>query len=322
MRSPTPAWLLLGLGSLCFVTVGACARVASQTTLIDWTAAGAAVELAAGDRRWRRAAIADPRTSRRSVATASAPRTKPATTATPSRTTAARRIAARSTPAIRAIPVGKPCHRVARCGDGVLVLPELCDDGNTKAGDGCSATCKVELGFKCSGSPSVCTPTKCGDKIVEGAESCDDGNTVPFDGCSADCQSEPNCTAPAAPASPVAATASLVPPRPATTATTSTATAARRPARSSPASCATSRRWAPACRCRSSTATSGTTIRPSSSRPRRDGRRRTRAWCRPPSTPRANRSSPGSRASSSPAWRRSRSGIATRPASITPRPAS
>ncbi len=34
MRSSTPAWLLLGLGSLCFVTVGACARVAPQTNVM------------------------------------------------------------------------------------------------------------------------------------------------------------------------------------------------------------------------------------------------------------------------------------------------
>jgi fibro-slime domain-containing protein len=92
------------------------------------------------------------------------------------------------------VPVGVPCHRIARCGDGVVVLPELCDDGNQTAGDGCSATCKVEVGFKCSGNPSACTATHCGDKIVEGAESCDDGNAIPFDGCSADCQSEPGCT--------------------------------------------------------------------------------------------------------------------------------
>ena len=76
----------------------------------------------------------------------------------------------------------------------MVVLPELCDDGNTKAGDGCSDTCKIELGFKCSGSPSQCTPTTCGDKKVEGAESCDDGNALPFDGCSATCQNEPVCT--------------------------------------------------------------------------------------------------------------------------------
>jgi len=97
-------------------------------------------------------------------------------------------------PGYSCIPAGKPCHRVARCGDGTVVLPELCDDGNHTAGDGCSATCKTELGFKCTGNPSVCTPTICGDKAVEGAESCDDGNALPFDGCSADCQSEPDCT--------------------------------------------------------------------------------------------------------------------------------
>src|ERR1051325_3071019 len=98
-------------------------------------------------------------------------------------------------PGFSCVPPGKPCHRVARCGDGVVVLPELCDDGNATAGDGCSDTCKVELGFKCSGNPSVCTPTKCGDGKREGAEGCDDGNSVPYDGCSAECTSEPNCTA-------------------------------------------------------------------------------------------------------------------------------
>jgi len=96
-------------------------------------------------------------------------------------------------PGFSCTPAGKPCHRVARCGDGVVVPPELCDDGNTTDGDGCSSTCKIELGHKCSGSPSVCTTTKCGDGVIEGAETCEDGNTLPFDGCSADCQSEPNC---------------------------------------------------------------------------------------------------------------------------------
>jgi fibro-slime domain-containing protein len=80
------------------------------------------------------------------------------------------------------------------CGDGIAVSPEQCDDGNTFAGDGCSPTCKVEIGYKCSGSPSVCTPTVCGDGKTEGAERCDDGNTMPFDGCSEDCQIEPDCS--------------------------------------------------------------------------------------------------------------------------------
>ncbi len=91
------------------------------------------------------------------------------------------------------VPAGEPCHQIARCGDGVLVFPERCDDGNRKPGDGCSVECKIEVGFKCSGAPSTCTPTTCGDGKLEGAESCEDGNARPFDGCSGDCQNEPQC---------------------------------------------------------------------------------------------------------------------------------
>lgn len=97
-------------------------------------------------------------------------------------------------PGYSCIPAGAPCHRVARCGDGVLAPSEACDDGNAKDGDGCSSHCKVELGSKCSGEPSTCSPTTCGDGKQEGAESCDDGNSVPFDGCSAQCQKEPDCS--------------------------------------------------------------------------------------------------------------------------------
>ena len=89
---------------------------------------------------------------------------------------------------------GKLCIPIAVCGDGVQVSPELCDDGNTAAGDGCSPTCKFEPGWKCTGSPSVCTHTVCGDGVIEGAETCEDGNAMPFDGCSALCQNEPKCT--------------------------------------------------------------------------------------------------------------------------------
>lgn len=91
-------------------------------------------------------------------------------------------------------PPGKPCRRIARCGDGVVTTPEPCDDGNLKDGDGCSVACRVEIGWKCTGSPSVCSATVCGDGRVEGAEGCDDGNTVPFDGCGSRCLSEPDCT--------------------------------------------------------------------------------------------------------------------------------
>lgn len=88
---------------------------------------------------------------------------------------------------------GVPCMRVYTCGDGIADPNEGCDDGNAETGDGCDPRCRIEMGFKCSGSPSQCSATTCGDKITEGAESCDDGNTIPFDGCSANCQAEPSC---------------------------------------------------------------------------------------------------------------------------------
>jgi cysteine-rich repeat protein len=69
---------------------------------------------------------------------------------------------------------------VGGCGDGFQDPSEACDDGNTTDGDGCSATCEVEV---------------CGDGIVNGTEECDDGNTTDGDGCSANCANEvvPTC---------------------------------------------------------------------------------------------------------------------------------
>ena len=96
-------------------------------------------------------------------------------------------------PGFSCSPPGKPCHELVICGDRIVGSSEQCDDGNKVAGDGCSATCKFEVGFKCSGQPSVCSPTVCGDGKKEGAESCDDGNAVPFDGCSSKCETEPTC---------------------------------------------------------------------------------------------------------------------------------
>ena len=73
------------------------------------------------------------------------------------------------------------------CGDGVVNnVWEACDDGNTRPGDGCSGTCKVEPNWSCSSG--TCVPTiVCGDGEVEGGEVCDDGNTGDGDGCSSDC---------------------------------------------------------------------------------------------------------------------------------------
>ena len=62
------------------------------------------------------------------------------------------------------------------CGDGVInQKTEECDDGNQVGGDGCSATCQLEV---------------CGDGVLTGGEQCDDGNTTACDGCSATCDVE------------------------------------------------------------------------------------------------------------------------------------
>jgi cysteine-rich repeat protein len=60
----------------------------------------------------------------------------------------------------------------AVCGDGMLSGDEVCDDGNTVSGDGCSAACDAR--------------EICGDGVVSGEE-CDDGNGVNGDGCDNDC---------------------------------------------------------------------------------------------------------------------------------------
>jgi hypothetical protein len=74
------------------------------------------------------------------------------------------------------------------CGDGSIVSPEICDDGNDLGGDGCSLLCTVETGFRCEGAPSRCTRTgsgTCGDMFIDPGEECDDGGESPE--CDADC---------------------------------------------------------------------------------------------------------------------------------------
>ncbi len=63
------------------------------------------------------------------------------------------------------------------CGNGQLQAGEACDDGNTVSGDGCSATCTIEVAV-------------CGNGVRQGTETCDDGNTISWDGCSATCAVE------------------------------------------------------------------------------------------------------------------------------------
>jgi cysteine-rich repeat protein len=58
------------------------------------------------------------------------------------------------------------------CGDGTVSAHEACDDGAKVNGDGCSATCTVESGYECTGSPSVCS-LLCGNAVKDAGESCD-----------------------------------------------------------------------------------------------------------------------------------------------------
>lgn len=60
---------------------------------------------------------------------------------------------------------------VAVCGDGTIGMAEACDDGNTAAGDGCDAACRVEPCHACSGEPSGCTPAVRLDCVDAGAAS-------------------------------------------------------------------------------------------------------------------------------------------------------
>ena len=82
------------------------------------------------------------------------------------------------------------------CGNSVRSADEVCDDGNTVSGDGCSGDCKtVEPGWRCRMPGNPCTPV-CGDGLLVGGETCDDGNTTGGEGCSNICQVEPGYVCP------------------------------------------------------------------------------------------------------------------------------
>jgi len=80
---------------------------------------------------------------------------------------------------------------VGICGNGELEANEICDDGGTEDGDGCSADCETQdPEFDCSTPGEACVDTVvCGNGVIEGDELCDDSNENPEDGCSADCKS-------------------------------------------------------------------------------------------------------------------------------------
>ena len=74
---------------------------------------------------------------------------------------------------------GELCLPVG-CGNYFVTPGEVCDDGNTTNGDGCSADCKSN--------------ETCPNATVDPSkgEQCDDGNSVDGDGCQSDCKN-PRC---------------------------------------------------------------------------------------------------------------------------------
>ena len=89
------------------------------------------------------------------------------------------------------------CFHFAGTLTRVLIILQ---DGNTVAGDGCSAACTVECGYTCTRGTETTADTctsACGDGIKTASEGCDDGNTLNGDGCSTDCrkvETEWTCT--------------------------------------------------------------------------------------------------------------------------------
>jgi fibro-slime domain-containing protein len=67
-------------------------------------------------------------------------------------------------------------------------IMEDCDDGNTRAGDGCNGACKVEPNWSCPvpGQPCI-SVFVCGNGALEPGEVCDDGNALAGDGCNETC---------------------------------------------------------------------------------------------------------------------------------------
>jgi cysteine-rich repeat protein len=83
-------------------------------------------------------------------------------------------------------------------GNGIVEEIEICDDGGTEDGDGCSADCtEIEPHYSCPQADAPCE--LCGDGFVDSHEACDDGNRANGDGCRFDCQGiETNWTCPVA----------------------------------------------------------------------------------------------------------------------------
>ncbi|CAD8079606.1 unnamed protein product [Paramecium sonneborni] len=80
-------------------------------------------------------------------------------------------------------PLANPISNCTKlCGNGSINAGEDCDDQNNTSSDGCS-DCVTDVGWICSGTPSVCSKM-CGNGLRDQGEECDDGNGVNNDGCS------------------------------------------------------------------------------------------------------------------------------------------
>ena len=87
------------------------------------------------------------------------------------------------------------------CGDGVVAVPETCDDGNHAAGDGCGPLCSIEPCWGCAGTPSICGPvangTGCNDaNPCTGPDTCQAGVCTGGPPTGAACDDANPCTGP------------------------------------------------------------------------------------------------------------------------------
>ena len=78
------------------------------------------------------------------------------------------------------------CRFIPACGNARLDAGEVCDDGNLRDGDGCSASCAIEVQYY----------PRCGNGQLDPGEVCDDSNLRDGDGCSVVCVLEASVTAP------------------------------------------------------------------------------------------------------------------------------
>jgi len=80
---------------------------------------------------------------------------------------------------------------------------EQCDDGNSRAGDGCNGGCRIEPNYVCPTPGQPCESVfECGNGVIEPGEVCDDGNAFDDDGCDATCENQSQnyvCTTPGQP---------------------------------------------------------------------------------------------------------------------------